>query len=480
MNVPCNIVETIRRETAALRGKTAVVDGDIERSYEQLLDSVEQVSRTLEQEAVNPLERVAFLCEDSIDYVIGCLAILRRGAVVVPVSPSLMGDELERVMDRMDVNVLIHDAAVHRREDSHRLDDAGFCARDFFLYRRPARNDQPEDYAHLNPAFIRFSSGTTGDSKGVLLSHETILARTDAADQGLHITDSDVVIWVLSMSFHFVVTVLLYLRRGATLVICRQPFPESFLEATRSRNGTVFYASPFHYHVMATSPQVTPDSLNKVRMAVSTAMKLPDQVAEAFAAKFGFELIEAYGIIEMGLPFLNRGDDRRKRGCVGRALPGYELRIVSPDRTGAGFVHIRGPGMFDAYVSPWRKREHALTEGWFDTGDIGRMDEAGSLFLLGRGKSVINFVGMKVFPFEVEEVLNTHPAVRESLVYGEPHPYYGQIPCARVVWKTGVPVPDLPALRRYCFERLAPHKVPKSFQSVDSLERTVSGKLKRV
>jgi acyl-CoA synthetase (AMP-forming)/AMP-acid ligase II len=135
--------------------------------------------------------------------------------------------------------------------------------------------------------------------------------------------------------------------------------------------------------------------------------------------------------------------------------------------------------MFDAYVSPWMNREDALADGWFDTGDLGRLDDTGALFLLGRKKSVINFVGMKIFPFEVEEVLDTHPAVRESLVYGEPHPNYGQIPCARIVWKPGVAVPDMNDLRRYCFERLAPHKVPKSFEVVEGLERTASGKLRR-
>lgn len=480
MIAPCNIVDSIRRETAAHAAKTAVVDGAIECSYGQLLESVDRVSSSLRQAGVRPLERVAFLCEDSIDYVIGCLAILQCGAVVVPVSPSLMADELERILERMDVNVLIQDVAVPLRLPGNKLEGAGFYAAEFSLCRRAARDDQPPEYACLNPAFIRFSSGTTGDSKGVLLSHETLLARTDAADQGLRITDRDVVIWVLSMSFHFVVTILLYLRRGAAIVICRQPFPESFLDAAKGRNGTIFYASPFHYHVLATSPRVARDSLAHVRLAISTAMKLPAETAKAFAEKFGFELVEAYGIIEIGLPFINLGGGHNKPGGVGRALPGYEIRIVSPDPAGAGIVQMRGPGLFDAYVSPWRTRAQALVEGWFDTGDVGRLDESGALFLLGKEKSVINFVGMKIFPQEVEEVLNSHPSVSDSQVYGEPHPHYGQMPCARIVWRKGATVPESIALRRYCFERLAPHKVPKSFQIVERLERTVSGKVRRV
>lgn len=479
MSAGRNIVEVIRTETASRRRHTAIVDGPVELTYAELLERVEKAAAGLEAAGIQPLERVAFLCEDSADYVVGSLAVLRRGAVVVPVSPSLMGDELESILDRMDVNVLLFDAAIHRRARSHELPAAPFCVRRFRWCRRQARNDQPDAYARLNPAFIRFSSGTTGASKGVLLSHETIIARTDAADRGLRITERDVIVWVLSMSFHFVVSVLLYLRRGATMLICRQPFPESFLEAIRRRTGTVLYASPFHYHVLATSPLVPGTCLAGVRLAISTAMKLPAATAEAFAAKFGIELAEAYGIIEVGLPFLNARGGHGERGCVGRAQPGYEIRIVAPDREGRGGIRIRGPGLFDAYVSPWKSREEILADGWFNTGDVGRLDASGNLFILGREKNVINFVGMKIFPDEVEEVLNNHPAIAESLVYGEPHPYYGQIPCARIVLKAGAKAADAAALRRYCFERLAPHKVPKAFETVERLPRTGSGKLKR-
>ena len=476
---PCNIVEVIRAETSSVRGKTAILDGPIELSYEQLLAAVDRVAETLAGQGVKPLDRVAFLCEDCADYVIGNLAILRAGAVVVPVSPALMGDELEQVLDRMDVNALVYDASVHRRPEGRKLDARGFCVREFHLCPRNARNDAPPDYARLNPAFIRFSSGTTGTSKGVLLSHETIVARTDASDQGVRITNRDVVIWVLSMSFHFVVTILLYLRRGATILICRQPFPDSFLEAAKRKKGTVFYASPFHYHVLATSPLVPADCLAGVRIAISTAMKLTDETAALFAKKFGFELVEAYGIIELGLPFINAGDGRRKRGCVGRAQPGYEVRIESPNAEGVGGIRIRGPGIFDAYISPWQSRAEALADGWFNTDDVGRIDQDGNLFILGREKNVINFVGMKIFPYEVEEIVASHPAVKECLVYGAPHPLFGHLPCAQIVLKDGAAKPEVRELRRFCFERMAEHKVPKEYHFVDHLERTVSGKVKR-
>ena len=479
MKREANIIDVIRRETAAYRANIAVVDGDIELSYEQLLGAVDLAARALAGCGVGRLDRVAFLCEDCADYVVGCLALLQLGAVIVPVSPSLMGDELKALLDRMDANYLMREVSTDPDAGGERLESCGFVARGFFLRKLAARNEFPAEYAELNPAFIRFSSGTTGDCKGVLLSHQTILDRTDAADQGLRITSRDTVIWVLSMSFHFVVTILLYLRRGATVVICRQPFPESFLQAAMHRKGTVFYAAPFHYHVLATSPLVPAGCLTSVRLAVSTAMKLTDETAAAFRGKFGFDLVEAYGIIEVGLPFINAGA-ASVRGAVGHAQPGYEIRIDKPDADGAGVVLIRGPGMFDAYVSPWRSRREALVEGWFNTGDVGRLDGQACLTLLGREKNVINFVGMKIFPYEVEAVVVSHPAVQECRVTGLPHSQFGQMPVAEVVLKPDAPKPDAGELRRYCFERLAPHKVPKDIRFVESLERTASGKVKRV
>jgi long-chain acyl-CoA synthetase len=477
-SLSCNIVDVIRRETAAFMTKAALVDGDIELSYAQLFLAVDQVAQALSSHGIRPLDRVAFLCEDCADYVVGSLALLQLGAVIVPVSPSLMGDEVKTVLDRMDVNFLMVEASVDPRMGGDRLEPCGFVVRTFSLRRCPARDEFPPEYAALNPAFIRFSSGTTGDSKGVLLSHQTILERTDAADRGLGITSRDTVIWVLSMSFHFVVTIVLYLRRGATVVICRQPFPESFLEAARNRHGTVFYAAPFHFHVLATSPLVAAGCLAATRLAVSTAMKLSAETASAFREKFGFDLIEAYGIIEVGLPFINAGPGAIP-GAVGRAQPGYEVKIAAPDAEGVGGVLIRGPGLFDAYVSPWKIRKDVLEEGWFNTGDVGRLDGQGCLTLLGREKNVINFVGMKIFPHEVETVVASHPAVQECRVTGVPHPLFGQMPVVEVVLTPAAGNLDADEIRRFCFERLPAHKVPKDIRFVEALKRTASGKIRR-
>ena len=155
----------------------------------------------------------------------------------------------------------------------------------------------PAGYENLNPAFIRFSSGTTGAAKGVLLSHEAIIERTNLADQALKINCADTVVWLLQMSFHFVVTILLFLRRGAKIVLCGNGFPASLADNLSRHKATFLYASPFHYNWMANSASIETQWFLRVRLAVSTAARLSVSESENFFKKFNFELNEAYGII---------------------------------------------------------------------------------------------------------------------------------------------------------------------------------------
>jgi long-chain acyl-CoA synthetase len=294
-------------------------------------------------------------------------------------------------------------------------------------------------------------------------------------------TPDDRVIWVLSMSYHFVSSVLLFLRRAATIVLCGREFPASLLVGLTRHRGTFLYASPFHYQTIANSTVLPAEALSNVRLAVSTAMRLPGSDARRFFERFGVELAEAYGIIEVGLPFVNRSKDPAKRGSVGRILPDYEVRIADPEPDGVGEVHLRGKGMFDAYLSPWRTRQQAFPDGWFRTGDLGRIDPDGFLFLSGRQNDVINFTGMKVFPVEVESVLNRHPSVGESRVYAVTHARYGELPCADVVLTDDADPAGVNAteIRRFCYQHLATYKVPKELRFVSQLEKTASGKLRR-
>lgn len=476
-----NIVEVIESETKGYVGKLAFVDGKRSITYADLLARAGQVSEELKKLPVNKGARVALLCEDSIEYVILSLAVLRLSAVLVPVPFASSRDEIDALLRQVKINFLIFEKGGNIFSKAKRLKIKPGLNKEFFIFSPVSAGNPPGEFFNMNPAFIRFSSGTTGARKGVIISHEAIIQRTDAADKGLRVTVDDTILWVLSMSFHFVVTILLFLRRGATVILAGNSFPESLLTALKEHKPSFIYASPLHYHLLSKLESVSREELASVRIAVSTTVELPQAIARMFRAKFGFELSQAYGIIEVGLPFINMSRSISNRCSVGKILPGYRVKIINQDSTRAGEICLKGQGLFSAYFSPWKSACEALSGGWFNTGDIGRLDKDGFLFILGRAKNVINFNGMKIFPSEVESVLKRYPLIQEALVYGLAHPEYGNLPMADIVLRKGQKNSfDAQSLRAFCYQHLAKYKVPKEFRCVERLEKTVSGKLRRV
>ncbi len=414
---------------------------------------------------MRPGSRIGLCYPNSVTYVALTFALWRISAIVVPIPMECTGEELSTIAESMQLESILSPKP---------LGQGVPLPPDCFFTRRAPR--LPPDNHGLNIAFIRFTSGTTNTRKGVVLCHETVRDRVRAANQALRIGRGDTVLWCLPMSHHFLITIVLYLSQGATIVLARHALAGPFLEAVNRWQGTVLYAAPFHYALLARDGSGA--GLSSVRLAVSTTAALPQDVAEGFFKRFGLPLIQALGIIELGLVSLNRDDPLRRWNSVGRPLGDYRVRILGPDDNGCGEVAISGPGFFDAYAAPWLPRERVLRDGWFGTGDIGRVDAEGFLFLVGRKTAVINLAGRKVFPEEIEAVLNRHPAVRESRVYGRAHPHLGEVVEADVV--LAQPEADLETVRGLCRASLAPFKIPSRLHVVSALPRTAdTGKIRR-
>ena len=478
-----NLVDTIRHETEPYQGRAAFVEGQRSITYAELFRNVKYFANALKQMGVRRLHRVGLLCNDGIDYVIASLAALSLYAVIVPISPKQTQKEIQTAIERIDLDFIIVETDLFSGDGQKPILGDGVVTTAFALVRRTTVVDPPADYASINPAFIRFSSGTTGVSKGVLLSHETIIARTDAANRALEISARDTVLWTLSMSYHFVVSILLFLRRGATTVLCANSLPDALIDGLTRLEGTFVYAAPAHYDLLSRCEQLSENAMKKIRLAISASEKLPLHVAERFVRRFGVELSEAYGIIEVGLPCVRLSGGLSAMGSVGKALPDYKIRLDGQDIDGVGEIFIRGKGMLDAYCSPWQDRKKILKDGWFRTGDLGRMDGDGFLHIVGRNEDVINLAEVKIFAQEIEAVINSHPAVAESLVYGEPHPDQDHVKLlvSKVVLRDSRSDDDdeLDELRRFCLRSLESHQIPQKIIVVDSLPKTISGKLKR-
>lgn len=475
------------------RGAVALVSGGCALTYGALAEAVERTAEALlkaglPQRSVGFVPRVGLACPNGPEHVILALAVLRAGACLVPVASELAPPEREALIRTVGVHALVLAGGLpwpeRQAQGGCKVQLPEFQA---MLFLEPQRSAldlgfDEADFAALDPAFIRFSSGTTGESKGVILSHASLLARIETGNRRMNITPQDKVVWILPMAHHFAVSIMLYLLKGATTLLVQSPLAEDILDAALRHGGTVLYGAPFHHSLLAR--EVSGRPWPTLRLAVSTAAALPMATALAFDARYGVPLSQGFGIIEVGLPLLNTATPRAKPQSVGRPLEDITVAFRDPD-TGeevpegeVGELFLQAEGMLDAYLNPWRLRQDVLVDGrWFRTGDLARRDADGCVHLVGRTKSVINVAGMKCFPEEVEAVLQTHPRVRAAYVSGREHPHYGAVPVADVV--PCEPPPSVASLAEHCRNALARYKVPVEFRFVQELPRTGSGKIRR-
>ena len=459
-----NLTELLDRTAADWPDKMALIEGDSTVSYAELVKRTLAFAAQLRAFQLSPGCRVGICFPNSISYVALTFASWRINAVVVPIPTECTEEELSNIATTMQLEAIL--SRKPRTESVSLVQDV------FFTRLTPA---SPADNHGLNLAFVRFTSGTTSARKGVALCHETISERLMAANQALRIGPADTVMWCLPMSHHFLVTIVLYLSQGATIVLARHVLSRPFLEAANRWQGTVLYAAPFHYSMLARDTSGA--MLASVRLAVSTTCSLPQEVAASFQQRFGLPLSQALGVIELGLVCVNVDDPVGRWDSVGRPLPKFAVNIRNPDCDGYGEVAVSGPGLFDAYTNPWTARDQLMPDGWFTTGDIGHMDAEGYVRIAGRKTAVINLAGRKVFPEEIESALNRHPAVRESRAYGVSHAHLGEVVEAEVVLRSPAAAD---ALRDFCRAHLSPDKVPSRFHIVPAIAKTaVTGKIRR-
>lgn len=469
------IVDHIRARADERPEQVAVVvagrsAGDHESfTYSSLIASVDMRSATVRAAVRGTAARVGLVAPQGVDFIATALAILDAGCCLVPI-PDESAASASAAFAR--------DAGLHALV---RVADGALSVESIEGAAPPRA-----EFVDLDPAYLRFTSGTTAERKGVVLSHSRILERLDAANRGMRITAGDRVLWLLPMAHHFVVSILLYLRHGAAVLLPASSLASAILDLAEKVSPTVLYASPYHYNLLASDASAR--SLDAVRLAVSTAEGLRADIAMRFRERFAIDLVQALGIIEVGLPVMNLASAATKPAALGRPLPDFEVWLrgddgvpvgegSSPERTGE--VCVRGPGMFDAYLDPWTPSRSVLDPDGFRTGDQGWFDTDGDLHLVGRRANRINMAGMKFFSEEVEAVLDRHPAVRCSRVAARDHAHLGQIPVAEIVLRPGCDMPPQRELADHCRAALPSYKIPRQFTAVASLPMTATGKVRR-
>ncbi len=444
---------------------------------------------------------VAAHVDKSVEALLLYLATLRAGAVFLPLNPAYRAAELDYFVEDARPAVL-----VCRSDDldwvtplaAHRNVGHLFTLNDTrtgSLLTHAAQMARHHEVAVRQPddlAAILYTSGTTGRSKGAQLSHGNLLSNARTLLRHWDWRTDDVLVHALPI-FHihglFVAghcallsgTPMRWIGKFDAAKVIAQ------IKDAQGPRATVFMAVPTMYGRLLADGGLTPQASAHMRVFISGSAPLSAAAADAFLHATGHAILERYGMSETGMLCSNpcrSAEGARLPGSVGRALPGVGVRVVDdhghPSPQGdAGHVEVRGPNVFKGYLGmPDKTREAFTRDGWFRTGDVGRIDENGYVHLVGRARDLIITGGFNVYPAEVETHLDRLPGVVESAVIGVPHPDFGEGVLGVLVTPKGVAL-DEAALLASLKDTIAGFKVPKRLVFVDDLPRNAMGKVQK-
>ena len=334
-------------------------------------------------------------------------------------------------------------------------------------------------------AIILYTSGTTGQPKGAMLTYKNIYSNArDVADY-LNINTNDRVITTLPVFHVFALTVVVNapLLVGATLLLVPRFSPQDVFKIAKDHQATIFAGVPTMFNFLFQFPDGNPEDFSSIRLAISGGSSLPVALLHNFENKFNVRISEGYGLSEASpVTCFNPIDRERKPGSIGTNILNVENKVVNElgDEVPVGEVGeliVRGPNVMKGYYKMPEETENTIRDGWLYTGDLARQDEEGYFYIVDRKKDMIIVGGYNVYPREVEEVLFGHPGIVEAAVVGVPDPNFGEEVLAFVVKKDE----SLTAgeLQSYCEEKLAKYKVPKSFEFLAELPKNTTGKILR-
>lgn len=431
-----------------------------------VLDRTVCVAGRLHAAGLRKGDRIILSGDACADFVVAYCAALRLGLVVVPLNNAYSRREVEVV-----VGIAAPTAALIEDPEMRRWMPPEVVATGVDVDLPDGAPPELDTVSPKDPALLPFTSGTTGTPKAAMLSHGNLLASAEAVRLGWHWDATDVLILCLPL-FHIHglgVGVNGTLLTGAAMILQRGFDPEAVLAACT--DATMFFGVPTMYARLADAPGV--DRLGTLRLCVSGSGPLSPDLHERIRERTGQVVLERYGMTETVMLVSNPHDGERRPGTVGLPLPGVDVRL---DPSTAEIL-VKGPNVFDGYLDqPEATADSFTDDGYFRTGDIGELDDAGYLRIVGRAKELIISGGYNVYPREVEDVLRAHPSVVDAAVVGTPSEEWGEVVTAYVQATDDF---DADELLAFAAGQLAPYKKPRQVHRIDAVPRNRLGKIQR-
>jgi fatty-acyl-CoA synthase len=458
-----NLSSFIERWAGRFPGKVAIHCEGLDLTYAALWEKIQEISRTL---AAAKGDRVAYLGYNNHEMLALLFALCRIGAILVPLNWRLTAAEQKQVLADCSPKLLFTSP-----EFEERRQELGFSPMELSEQgRAPSEGSEEDD------ALIVYTSGTTGQPKGAVLTQSALLYNALNSFHAHDMQPSDHVLTSLPM-FHvggLNIQTLPAMLMGATVTLHKRFDPGQWLADVQARRPTLSLLVPATMAAVIGHPDWTTTELSSLRMLNTGSMVVPDSLIRAFHER-GLPVGQVYGATETA-PIaiaLGRQDALAKPGSAGKQVPHCEAKLVE------GEIWLRGPAMMRGYWNDASGSERGIdAEGWFHSGDLGRVDEDGYWWIVGRSKDMIISGGENVHPAEIENVLADCPAIREAAVVGVPDPKWGEVACAVVVKKSQVRLDEEGVLKLF-ENRLARYKHPRRVVFLEELPKNAMGKVQK-
>jgi long-chain acyl-CoA synthetase len=487
-----NIAHHVERGHQLFPDKIALIFEEQSFTYKQLDQLASRVANGLQNFGIQKGDHIALFLPNIPEFVISYLGILKIGAVAISVNIMLKNAEVSYILNDCAAKVVITTESQSEEileanlpELQHILIAEGKANKGITLVQLMA-NAAPEARAieidRHAPACILYTSGTTGFPKGATLSHGNIISNVCAANRCYQITNSDRLLLYLPLFHCFGQNAILNsgLNACATIILHRRFDVKQVLQSITRHRVTMFFGVPTVF-IKLLNADTADYNFESIRYYFSAAAPLPIEIIQKWYDTYGLFIHEGYGLTETS-PFASYNNDLKYRlGSIGTPIDNVEIKIVNakghqvqPGELGE--IAISGPNVMLSYWNRPIETAEVIKDGWFYTGDIGRMDEDGYFYIVDRLKDMINLSGFKVYPTEVENVIYQHPAVAEVAVYGIPDPIKGEIVKASVVLQGDHLITEA-QIKEFCYEKMASYKIPQAVKFVSSLPKNPTGKI---
>jgi acyl-CoA synthetase (AMP-forming)/AMP-acid ligase II len=492
-----NISELLARNARKFPDKTAFIDGEIELSYAEVDRTVNRLASSLSRLGIRQGDKVILYMPNTKEFVYAYFAVLRLGAIIVPVNARLTAAEVKYIIDHSEAKAVIaHDWIYHELASLVGQGDVIWIKTGeeenswFSLSELIASGTSDPIVCPLTEdaeATILYTSGTTGKPKGVLFTHRNVFAVATMIAIETKIDRHSRILHMMPLS-HSAPLHLFFVGGtyvGATHVLASAFSPEALLELVEQHEITHFFGAPVAYLLTAKHPRLHEYDLSSVRYWTYGGAPLSRDEVLFIAKQFRTDrLMCLYGLTEAGPngTYLSPEEHAAKAGSVGKyAALHCELKIVDDHGKEVppgeiGEIVLRGESVMKGYYKDEEKTKETIKDGWLYTGDLARRDEDGYIWVVDRKKDMIISGGVNIFPKEIEDVLRTHPDIADVAVVGVPHPEWGETVKAFVV--VSKPLENLAdECKRFLKGKIADYKIPRLYEQIDELPRNATGKI---